>query len=143
MYISEQLIKKFLDDELKDHTLWVARASEIEKKLSMDLGSHDLQTKRRPFIILKTKDKTNIACVAFFSSKQFYKNQVSFSIPGNCEKRCRFHFFDISYIYRLKNKEVFPISKDIFDFKLVEYCGICNNIDYLCAKLKKQVENCK
>lgn len=143
MYISEELIKDFLQNELKENSLWLVNANIAEKKFSINLGSHESMTKRRPFVILKTNKNTDIVCVVFFSSKQFYKNQLSFAISSNCEKKCKFHFFDTSYVYKLNKKEVFSISKNVFDFMFAEYCGTCNNIDYLTAKLKNQVENCK
>jgi|GEM_PF-7056766 hypothetical protein len=145
MYISEILIKNFISNELQENTLWLINALKGEKKLSIYLGSNQNSGKRRPFVVVKINHEKNTACVIFFSSQHFYFDQVSFNLKDNCTNQCKFTFLENAYVYNnhKKQKCVFAVSKDYFDFDLVEHCGECKNIDYLYAKLKPQVDSCK
>jgi len=145
MYISDDLIKQFILNELQENTLWIINALKGEKKFSIDLGSNQDPRKRRPFVVVKVYHEIETVCIIFFSSKRFYFDQVSFNLKGNCTNRCKFTLFENAYVYNnhKKQKCVFAVSKDFFEFGLVEHCGECKNIGYLYAKLKPQVDSCK
>jgi len=138
MYISEEVQKAVIKSDINKDTVWLIKAFDAERKLNMDLGSNNIASKQRPFVILKILEKTNEVCVCFFSSKQ-YSNRIGFNLKGNCKPACKFTFIEESYVY--KNK-IYRLSLDVFYNKLAKYCGKCNNIDYIIAKLRKQIQTC-
>ncbi len=138
MYISEEVQKAVIKSDINKDTVWLIKAFDAERKLNMDLGSNNIASKKRPFVILKIIEKTNEVCVCFFSTKH-YRNRIGFNLKGNCKTACKFVFKEEAYVYENK---IYRLSLDVFYNKLALYCGECNNIDYIIAKLREQIQTC-
>ncbi len=137
MYISEEIIKAVIKSDIYPSTLWIIKALEAEETINIDLGSQNKSSKKRPFIILKLLDETNEVCICFFSTQS--RNHIEFNLRNNCECTCAFALKSQSYVFK---NEVYRFSSDIFYSKLVQYCGVCSNVDYLFAKLQGQLKKC-